>query len=360
MLDSRIKQRYLIFSTYSNLDASFRLRILPVVDHLIASNFEVKVYSIFSDFTYRNRNRTIIHKLLVSIMVVFKLVRRIISLFEITDQDIVIIHREFFPFFLPWFERRVASRAKYSILDFDDALYTSPSAGRDWRFFLRNPERFSDFVSQVDRVIVSSPTLMDWAKSFNSNVHIRYTFPPRMHPVDNLGIRTDILWIGSDSSFVHLKPKIELLNRIAQEHDLVINVLGGDRMMQYRWPKRFNVKLWSMSDEVRFLASRFVGIMPLNDDEWSRGKGAFKLFQYMSVGMPVVASPFGMNSNVIQESKCGYAVLSEEEWERSFRKLLYDPILFEQLGSNGYTWLIEQSRIMSLDIFKNLDNRPRS
>lgn len=173
MSKSKIKQRYLIYSTYSNLDASFRLRILPVVDYLIESNFEVKVNSIFSDYTYRNRNRTILHKSLVSIVLVFKLIQRIISFFRITNRDIVIIHREFFPFFLPWFERKVASRAKYSILDFDDALYTSPSAGRDWRFFLRNPERFADFVSQVNRVVVASPTLMDWVRNFNSNVHLR-------------------------------------------------------------------------------------------------------------------------------------------------------------------------------------------
>jgi len=95
------------------------------------------------------------------------------------------------------------------------------------------------------------------------------------------------------------------------------------------------IKEWTLDTEVKNLQNFDVGIMPLLDNEWSRGKGGYKLLQYMAVGIPCVASPVGVNAKLIREGINGYLANSEDEWYKKLEVLIKNETLRESMGKNG-------------------------
>lgn len=336
-----------IFSTYPISDASYRRRILPLSDFLVESGKHVEASSLFNDWMYRNRSRSKSHRVIIVFLLSMRMLSRIFQILRIRKSDCIIIHREIFPFFLPKIEFLALARAGMSILDFDDAIYTQPSRGRDWRSFLRNPGKFKDLVSRVDMVIVASPVLERWAKQYSLNVHLVLTLPPRRLQVSICEFPNRILWIGSDSGDIHLRSKCKALSDFAEDAGMIVQILSGRKMLGQTWPPRFEVELWSIEAENEALSTPFVGIMPLVDDEWSQGKGAYKLFQYMSVGMPIVASRSGVNAELIEQIKCGYIVDSDQEWLEGLKKMLSSITLFREFGDAGYEWITDKMTTQS-------------
>jgi glycosyltransferase involved in cell wall biosynthesis len=96
-----------------------------------------------------------------------------------------------------------------------------------------------------------------------------------------------------------------------------------------------DIREWSESSEVQSVQSFSVGIMPLQDDPWSRGKCGYKLIQYMACGLPVVASPVGVNQEIVEHGVSGYLATSEAEWLSALRQLRSQPQLCEEFGQVG-------------------------
>jgi glycosyltransferase involved in cell wall biosynthesis len=92
---------------------------------------------------------------------------------------------------------------------------------------------------------------------------------------------------------------------------------------------------WSLATETKDILSFDVGIMPLRDDAWSRGKCAFKALQMMALGIPVVASPVGANREVIQDGVNGFLADGAEEWAARLSSLAESPKLREEIGQRG-------------------------
>jgi glycosyltransferase involved in cell wall biosynthesis len=92
---------------------------------------------------------------------------------------------------------------------------------------------------------------------------------------------------------------------------------------------------WSPESEVEALATADIGIMPLTDDDWSRGKCAFKLLQYMAASLPCIASPVGANHQAIVNGKTGFLVASTTDWETALDKLISDPVMARAFGNAG-------------------------
>jgi glycosyltransferase involved in cell wall biosynthesis len=102
---------------------------------------------------------------------------------------------------------------------------------------------------------------------------------------------------------------------------------------------RIDPVLWSPADEIAALASSHIGVMPLTDDEWSRGKCAFKLLQYMAASLPCVASPVGANTEAVLEDKTGYYARNAAEWEQALERLIRSAELRARLGAAGRTFV---------------------
>ena len=225
-------------------------------------------------------------------------------------------------------EARIVGRAAPRIVyDFDDAIYLGkpdhPGEAPDVSLWRRS--KFAATCRAADLVVAGSPVLAQEAKRWAHRVAVVPTAVDVSLYATN-GRRTGdrLVWIGQSGNLPYLeliRPTLEKLSR--ELPNLALRVICN-RFPE--WPElRIERVLWSGATESEALASSDVGLMPLSDDAWAAGKGAFKLLQYMAAGLPSVASPVGMNRTVVVEGATGYLAADPRAWLDSLRFLLRSP-----------------------------------
>jgi glycosyltransferase involved in cell wall biosynthesis len=223
------------------------------------------------------------------------------------------------------------------IFDFDDAIWITQTMeiNRAWAP-LKFPGRTAGLCRMAAAVVVGNEYLADYARKYNSNVSIvpstvdtdRYR--PRVHGAKRGPIVVG--WSGSPTTAPHLTLVRGALRRLAAQWPIEMHIMGAD----WQAPGVPVVQTqWSPDNEVEELRSFDIGIMPLFDDAWTRGKGAMKALLYMAVGVPAVASPVGIASNIIQDGRNGFLAASEDEWVEKLLALAQDDQLRRRLGSAG-------------------------
>ena len=252
--------------------------------------------------------------------------RRLVDLFRSLNYDVVFIHREAFPtkdYIFEWLFRRFAKRMIY---DFDDSV------------FLKKPAKVAAAVRMADRVIAGNDFLKNYASSLNKDVVILPTcidtmrYKPAANKNDNQ--KVVIGWIGSPTTSEYLKALKDVFKAISDKYKNVeIRIIGG-MSGKFLGPSLI-YKNWSLEREIDDLQEFDIGIMPMPDNEWTRGKCAFKIIQYMASGIPSVASPVGMNLEVIKDGVSGFFASGTEEWREKLSKLIESPELRKELGGNG-------------------------
>ena len=140
-------------------------------------------------------------------------------------------------------------------------------------------------------------------------------------------------WIGSPSTWTFVQPVMPILQRLSEELNLIIRVVGAGRPPAPSF--RFEFVEWSEDTEISALQSMDIGIMPLPDDPWARGKCGLKLIQYMACGLPVIASPVGVNCDLVEEGVNGLLASNERDWEAAIRRLVASSTLRANLGARG-------------------------
>jgi glycosyltransferase involved in cell wall biosynthesis len=140
-------------------------------------------------------------------------------------------------------------------------------------------------------------------------------------------------WIGSPSTWAYVRPILPMLEAVAAECDLRISVVGAG-------PKAETGPLiqhhaWSEEEEIGMIQRMDIGIMPLPDEPYARGKCGYKLIQYMACGLPVIASPVGVNAEIVVHGVNGFLARSDAEWAEAIRRLAGDPGLRAAMGAKG-------------------------
>jgi glycosyltransferase involved in cell wall biosynthesis len=260
----------------------------------------------------------------------FKAFNRISSLFRSRDADIVWISRGFVEGYETF--ERLLKRPR--ILDVDDAVWLRGPFGRF---------TMPDIARAMDVVTAGNTYLAEYFGKYCKKVHIvptaidldRYKLRPE--PANEKQDRFVIGWTGLASNFKYLETIEPVLSRFLREYDRAELMLISDRPWEHRLlpPEKVKFIQWSVEEEIRVLHSMSVGIMPLADDRWSRGKCAFKMLQYMAVGLPVIVSPVGMNRDVMEKGDVGLAASSPEQWYEALVSLYEDRTLGVKLGSEG-------------------------
>jgi glycosyltransferase involved in cell wall biosynthesis len=234
-----------------------------------------------------------------------------------------------------WLVRRRARRIVY---DFDDAIYFGkpdrPGGQPD-----RSPGRVRKFEATcaiADLVTAGNATLASAARRTAPRVEIVPTaidLAGYASPVPRRGPER-VAWIGMPGNLPYLARVEEALRRVAHRRPgLRLVVISERAPASFAAPVEFVP--WSKETEAAALAGCDVGIMPLDDDDWTRGKGGFKLLQYMAAGLPTVASPVGVNTDITVEGETGYFASTPAEWEDRIERLLADGSLRERLGLAG-------------------------
>lgn len=244
--------------------------------------------------------------------------------------DIVVVLRKTFPGPLLWLLRRCARRL---VFDFDDAIYCntdgSPSPTR--------MRRFVAMAKSCDHLFAGNGYLAVTAKRINPAVTVIPTCvdPQRYasafaRPDDGI----DLVWIGSRSTRKYLQEALPaLLLAYARTPQLRLKIIADFDLPDAGLPTL--AVPWSAETEAQALASSHIGIAPMRDDEWSRGKCALKILQYMASGLPVVSSDAGANAEAVMPGTTGFLVRSNEEWCDSIAALAGDPLLRARMGEAG-------------------------
>ena len=269
------------------------------------------------------------------------LLKSIIKLWKYSSQkkyDIVFVQREAFMLGTAFFEKRFAQHSKL-IFDFDDAIWKmNVSEGNKSLAFLKNPSKTAEIIQIADMVFAGNQFLANYALQFNSNVKVVPTAVDleeyQKIPCTNKNA-VRIGWIGSPTTIPYLQIVIPAFRILKQKYGNQIEFrIVGDPHFRVE-----NLEIqaipWKKEEEVKELSCFDIGIMPLTDDEWSKGKCGFKGLQYMAFEVPAIMSPVGVNLEIIQEGVNGFLAQNTEEWIQKISLLVDNPELRKTLGLAG-------------------------
>jgi glycosyltransferase involved in cell wall biosynthesis len=271
--------------------------------------------------------------------------RRIAQLTKAARADVAWIYREAFPLGPAWGEIALSARIPF-IYDFDDAIWLGDTSQEN-RIArrLKWPSKAAKIVQRSAMTSVGNDYLGNWASQFTSHVTIipttidtsRYTPLPR--PVTSRETIT-IGWCGSPTTTRYLEGISAPLKKVLENPRVKLVVIGANRFSLAKLP---NVKVvpWSPEAE-RLLTARFdLGVMPMPDDPWTRGKCGFKALLYGSFAVPTVGSPVGVNKKIVVNGKTGFLANTEEEWSEALNQLISDGHLRKQMGEAARDQVID-------------------
>jgi glycosyltransferase involved in cell wall biosynthesis len=262
------------------------------------------------------------------------------DLLRLRDFDIVVVQREAIQLGTALFERAAARARPRLVFDFDDAIWLPNASSANSRLaWLKNAGKTSRIIEVADLVFAGNDFLADYARRFNSAVQVvpttidteQYVPAPGPEPEGAVTIG----WSGSLTTMEHFKPFVPVLKQVKDRlGERVRFELIGDPA--YREPELGIVgRAWAAATEVEDLRRFDIGVMPLPDDEWSRGKCGLKGLQYMALAIPTVMSPVGVNSAIIEDGRNGLLAASHEEWIDSLSRLVESAELRRRLGDAG-------------------------
>ncbi|EPR44083.1 group 1 glycosyl transferase [Desulfovibrio sp. X2] len=227
------------------------------------------------------------------------------------------------------FDLFLAARAgRRFVYDFDDAVWTShpgvTDEARRRREHAKQVPRFAAACRRADQVVAGNEFLAERARVFNANVAVlptpldtdRYVSAPKGGGLPVIG------WMGTACNQVFLP---ELFAALAPFSDRMrLSVISDEPYADESW-RDVGFEKWSPEREIAQLQAMDIGLMPLSDDEYTRGKCGFKLLQYMACGAVPVASDVGFNREIVEHGRTGFLVRSPEEWREAVAVLLDDP-----------------------------------
>lgn len=264
--------------------------------------------------------------------------RRRAELKLIEGFDLIYLFREAALLGPPWFERKVAASGVPIVFDFDDAIfiaYKSPSNG--YLSYLKFPQKTAEICRLSTHIMAGNQYLADYAVKENTNVTVVPTTidTGKYLPVDKISEPETITigWSGSYSTIQHLDTIREILQELAKTEKFRLRVIGTPT---YDLPGVDVESMpWRAASEVADLSPIDIGLMPLPDDRWTKGKCGFKALQYMGLGIPCIISPVGVNSTIVTDGENGFLADSKDDWLEKIKLLLHSPDLRRKLGHAG-------------------------
>jgi glycosyltransferase involved in cell wall biosynthesis len=296
--------------------------------------------------------------------------RRLGILFTVAQYDFVFIHREATPIgppFMEWIIARIFR--KRIIFDFDDAIWL-PNTSENNRIAakLKWHQKTASICRWAWKISAGNAYLADYARQcrnaelenslsettktplFNEDgsevgIHSEFRIPNSEIIINPTTIDTTHLhnrlkdqhtnnlvigWTGTHSTISYLEALVPVLAKLEKDYAFTFLVIS-DRKPSFALQSLQYIP-WNKATEADDLLRMNIGVMPLTDDPWSRGKCGFKALQYMALGIPALASPVGVNMEIIQPGVNGFLCQTPEDWENSIRQLLQTPDLRVNLG----------------------------
>ena len=321
--------------------AGCRFRIAQFIPYLQATGFDVTLSPLFTTEFFRLVYKPG-HLWRKTAGFAGLSLKRLASLTHIWNFDVIFIYREVFPVGPAIVERLLALPGCPPIVfDFDDAIFL-PSVSEANRLIaaLKYPGKVATIIRKSAHVIAGNDYLAAYARRFNSQVTVIPTCvdTTRFSPRDDRrvsGPRSVVVgWIGSPTTADYIKGLSGILQKVAERHPFLLRVSGTGEPVVMPGVQVDN-PAWALQDEIDLFRACDIGVYPLADDEWSKGKCGFKAIEFMACGVPVVASAVGVNREIIQDGVNGFLASTEAEWVDKLGRLIDDPALRERFSKAG-------------------------
>jgi glycosyltransferase involved in cell wall biosynthesis len=326
--------KILLLTRFDDMAASSRMRVLQYVPYFEDADIEVEVRPCFNNADLKRRYTRGNHGFLKVSRRYFQRAAMLLR----NNADIVWIEKELFPWMPAWFEQLLLRRRRY-VMDFDDAIFHNYD---EHRFGIVR----SVFGKKIDRLMKNAAMIFagneyiaDRARAAgNNNIRIlptvidldRYPIRDRDNPSQDG--ETVVGWIGSPYTTKYLQMLQKPLQKLSRNHNLRFRVIGardidmpGINVEQLQWEEQRESEMLSECD---------LGVMPLPDSPWERGKCGYKLIQYMACSKAVIGSPVGVNGQIVSPEN-GFLCTTEEEWHNALLDLIENPEKRVQMGLVG-------------------------
>lgn len=329
--------KILFWVPYPTEGASNRYRVEQYLPYLEKRGIEYSLHSFWrsSGFDVLYKPGKYIQKFYYFVL---GTIFRLFDLIGIAQYDIVFIHRESYPIGGIFFERILSLLKKPIIYDFDDAIFLSASSYQN--IFIKRfkrPNKVVKIIKLSKHVIAGNYYLADFSSRYNHSVSIIPTSinTDKYYPYNReSGNKVVIGWIGSVTTVDFLSMVKESIIRLSRQLNYIkFKIVGGSFSIDGL--SNIHSKAWSLNEEVEDLKTFDIGIMPMPDNEWTKGKCGFKAILYMSMGIPCICSPVGINKEIINDGVNGFLADSTEEWINKFLLLIKNPELRLKIGVAG-------------------------
>jgi glycosyltransferase involved in cell wall biosynthesis len=268
--------------------------------------------------------------------------KRFAILFQVPSYDFVFIHREVTPLGPPIIEWVISKILRKKIIyDFDDAIWMTDNANESFIVrLLRSRSKVRLICTWSYKISCGNQFLCEFAEQFNPHV----IYNPTTIDTDNVhnpqqvkSSQNDLItigWTGSHSTIKYLREIEHVLAKLEEDFPQIKVVVIADKAPGLHL-KSLQFIPWNLNTESQDLAIIEIGIMPLPDDMWAKGKCGFKALQYMAMQIPAVVSNVGVNSSIIDHGTNGFLVSTEKEWYDAICALIKDPLLRKKMGEAG-------------------------
>jgi glycosyltransferase involved in cell wall biosynthesis len=266
---------------------------------------------------------------------------------------------------------RLRRAYRHLVFDIDDAIYAVPpdlasprleqATKQAIRLLVRGSRTASSrkrplerTLAQVDACVAGNSILAEFARRHARRViEVPTTVEPEQQPPATRSEPPVVVWHGLGDNLQHLALTREALRVLAQELDFRLRIISSATWKDAPMPVEF--VRWSPEAARAGLLTATIGLAPLTDDPWTRGKCAFRSVQYGGFGLPTVASPVGITDRVVLHGQTGYLARSSKEWEQSLRLLLTSPELVAQMGAAAIRHITEHySDALAIDRWRGL------
>ncbi len=330
--------------------ASSRYRVYQFIEYL-GEKIDYEIYPFMPDKVYNKFKKGKIFGFCINVP--YLVVKRLKLLVKCKKKDTLFIHRDIIPFGFMLLERILKFKGCKIILDLDDAVYTDKieeisSKKNRILYKFKYGRRFDVSIKLADLVVCGNKFIEEHAKMYNKNTIIIPTVVDtnKIIPIKQMKYnQLTIGWIGNPGNTKYV------LDILAQIDDCLISdikmILIGAKKFDCTQYKHIDIEFydWNMESEYELLKKCNIGIMPLNNSEWAKGKCGLKLLQYMAAGIPVIASKVGVNSEIVVEEYNGYLVDENNSWGQVLNYIISDGIDLEKMGKNARNYVEKEYSI---------------
>lgn len=325
--------RILALMKYGPRAASTRQRLLQYAPALADAGFSVEVSPLFGDAHIERLARGRRSSLPATLG--FYL-RRLQAVLTARRYDLIWVHCEAFPYLPATFERLIRLSGRPILFDYDDAIFHMYDRHR--RPLVRRllGRKLAPLLRAASVCLCGNVYLRDYAVRYCPNSLIVPTvvdtdrYVPREGPANAKPV---VGWIGSPSTWTYVVPLLSILLPLLRARGLRLRVIGAGPGAE--GIEGVEALDWDEAREIADIQAMDIGIMPLPDEDWARGKCGYKLIQYMACGLPVIASPVGVNSEIVEAGVNGFLAATPEAWTEALTGLLDDPALRRAMGTRG-------------------------